>query len=297
MFTESTELRVVNADGTGDSAVKGVKGVAQHDWTAGGTRLAHTDNTLPGIKVVDIRTRAVTTIVPQFHGSAILRPRWSPDGGRLVFEARDSIYVVNADGSSLRKIVDDVDHSASPVWSPDGTQLAFVRRSHVPGAAFRVWVVNDDGYGPRELPTEGPSQNPQWSPDGASIAYDDGMSIWIAPAAGGAPRRILSPPCAPQCGSADEYEFPQWSPDGTRLTGMQGPNVWIVNADGSGLMKINAGGWLPPRPQWSPSGKYIVFVNTAGDVNDLYVMTSDGTSKRAVAATRWATEEIHRWIP
>lgn len=57
---------------------------------------------------------------------------WSPDGSRLAFSShspnapREShIYVVNADGSKLRRLTDEGINS-TPVWSPDGSHVAFV---------------------------------------------------------------------------------------------------------------------------------------------------------------------------
>ncbi len=61
---------------------------------------------------------------------------WSPDGSKLAFHSmRDNlstrtraIYVVNEDGSGLRRINDD---GAGPSWSPDGSRIAFSRGQDV----------------------------------------------------------------------------------------------------------------------------------------------------------------------
>jgi Tol biopolymer transport system component len=62
-------------------------------------------------------------------------PSWSPDGRSIVFASdRDdpkvalrSLYVVNVDGSGLRRLTNGFDDGA-PAFSPDGEEVAFVRR-------------------------------------------------------------------------------------------------------------------------------------------------------------------------
>jgi Tol biopolymer transport system component len=56
---------------------------------------------------------------------------------------------------------------------------------------------------------------PRWSPDGTQILFQDihangAESVYILPADGGTPRRILN-------GDEDKEEDPNWSPDGHRI--------------------------------------------------------------------------------
>ena len=105
-------------------------------------------------------------------------PTWSPDGRRIAFlrgrlrgtaRRRDrcysyDLYVVNADGSGLRRLTRDTDGSkrmrscSQLVWSPDGRTIYFGR-----------YLVSTDGSGARRLPYI--PLTAVWSPDGRRIAF------------------------------------------------------------------------------------------------------------------------------
>src|ERR1019366_2717324 len=56
-------------------------------------------------------------------------PAWSPDGGRIAFQAYRSstwqIWTVYADGSDLKAVTNGPFDDREPHWSPDGTRIAF----------------------------------------------------------------------------------------------------------------------------------------------------------------------------
>jgi len=73
-------------------------------------------------------------------------PRWSPNGGQIAFHSdRDGnweIYVINLDGSWLRRITMSPSTDVMPVWSPDGLRIAFRSDRGGQGA---VWVTSGIG--------------------------------------------------------------------------------------------------------------------------------------------------------
>ena len=83
-----------------------------------------------------------------WHGKHAANLTWSPDGRRLAFDARSSfqvrssIWVVDAQGAHLARVVSS---AASPTWSPDGRRIAFVR------GWSDIYVMNAGGTGVTRL--------------------------------------------------------------------------------------------------------------------------------------------------
>ena len=80
-------------------------------------------------------------------------PAWSPDGRRIAFRrfngkigpARPSdLFVVNADGSGLRRLTRHAENMRWFAWSPDGRTIAYLRNRE-------VYIVKADGSAERRL--------------------------------------------------------------------------------------------------------------------------------------------------
>ncbi|MEU5422283.1 hypothetical protein ACH4UT_17285 [Streptomyces sp. NPDC020799] len=127
------------------------------------------------------------------------QPNWSPKGDRLVFQRRaaDSedwaLYVMNADGTGLRRLTYGPGEHTDPSWSPDGRSVVF---SSTAGGLDtpQIFVISADGGRPTRVTRSGDGYDgaPSWSPDGRWIAFearqgdeDRPTSLWRIPA----PRR------------------------------------------------------------------------------------------------------------
>ncbi|HVX40587.1 MAG TPA: hypothetical protein VHB25_13535 [Gemmatimonadaceae bacterium] len=112
----------------------------------------------------------------------VTNPSWSPDGTRLVFSGTSGgisdLYIVNSDGTGLRRLTDDRYGDLQPQWSPDGKTIAFATDRD--SASFerlefeplKIALLDLATGAITVLPGQaGLNINPQWSPDGRAIAY------------------------------------------------------------------------------------------------------------------------------
>jgi WD40 repeat protein len=141
----------------------------------------HTDR--DDIVILDVkRDREVGRIRIPLNG--VTNPVWSPDGKQLAFTGFDGglsdLFLVNRDGSDLRRLTNDRYADLQAAWSPDGKTIAFAT-DRGPDTDFgvlrfgnmRVALYHLD-TGNIELLTHmdrGKNINPVWAPDGKSIAF------------------------------------------------------------------------------------------------------------------------------
>ena len=73
-------------------------------------------------------------------------PEVSPDGNRVLFTATHDgdpeIYVVDVDGSNLRKLTDNEFVDAQPTWFPSGQRIFFVSDR---GGSIELYTMDADG--------------------------------------------------------------------------------------------------------------------------------------------------------
>jgi beta propeller repeat protein len=73
-------------------------------------------------------------------------------GDRIAFTSnRDGnwdVYLMNNDGSGVKRLTQDPANDGLPAWSPDGKVIAFVSNR---GGVWAVWAMNPDGSGQRKM--------------------------------------------------------------------------------------------------------------------------------------------------
>jgi Tol biopolymer transport system component len=87
--------------------------------------------------------------------------------GKIAFDSdRDGdteIYVMNADGSGVTQLTNNLATDCQPAWSPDGKRIAFL--STRDGVDSEIYVMNADGTGVTQLTNNlALDANPDWSP-------------------------------------------------------------------------------------------------------------------------------------
>jgi TolB protein len=180
-------------------------------------------------------------------------PVYSPDGKRIAFmSARDGnpeIYVINVDGSNLRRLTNHPAGDGTPTWSPNGNQIAFVSdRAGTP----QIYLMGADGSGVRRLTTnESWADRPTWSPAPFNeIAYSartgPAFDIKVHDIATGQTKQITF--------GEGSNEGPAYSPNGRHLaftsTRSGGTQVFLIGRDGRGLKQITRTG-NNQTPAWS----------------------------------------------
>src|SRR5438105_6855908 len=116
--------------------------------------------------------------------SGLQTPQWSPDGTQLVFTGFSNgftdLFIINRDGTGLRRLTSDKFADLHPAWSPDGKTIAFVtdrggetdfdllRFGNLRIALLHLDSGAIDPLGHMEI---GKNINPVWAPDGRSLAF------------------------------------------------------------------------------------------------------------------------------
>jgi Tol biopolymer transport system component/DNA-binding winged helix-turn-helix (wHTH) protein len=230
---------------------------------------------------------------------------FSPDGSLIAFASnRDTgppynpynldIYLMNIDGSNVRRIVDDPEYDVGPQWSPDGSKILFVTGRN---GNFDVYEMNADGTGQRNLTADYDKADgaPIWSLDGNTIAFSrriDGKNqIFVMDAGGGNLKRVTN--------NGADNELPGWSPDSSRLVFQSDRDgnweIYTTSVDGE-LAQLTDDAADDLSPEWSPDGNRIAFSSNRNGRQHIYLMNADGGSPSQL--TNSAAEDTEpAWAP
>ncbi|HEV8128648.1 MAG TPA: protein kinase [Candidatus Eisenbacteria bacterium] len=214
-----------------------------------------------------------------------LRPRWSPDGKRIVFQnverTKFDLRVARVSDGAATWITNDLFQDLAPCFSPDGRWIVFA--SAYRGGGVNLWRVPIDDAarpaGPPEPLTSGAGQDiePAVSADGKRIAFAtlrQNADLWKLPVdprtgrATGLPSRVV--------GGTREESRGAWSPDGKRIafnSDRAGDmNLWIAAPDEGEERQLTKGPGGDYQPTWSPDGQRLVFFSSREGPIDVWTV-------------------------
>ena len=232
--------------------------------------------------------------------------------GQIVFQGpindRWQIFIEQADGSNVRRLVTSGDDDLAPSISPDGKRVAFFR---IPanGSPDEIFVVNVDGSDLHPIDVSGCTGNclgddaegHAWSPSGTQIVFERALldasgkvnvGLWLMNIDGTGAHQITQLNMAVE----SEDHRPAWSPDATRLVfqridttvSPEQDALFSVRVDGTDLRQITPWALNANDPDWSPDGALIAFQSPAeanqGGNQNIYTIQPDGTGLTELTA-------------
>jgi Tol biopolymer transport system component len=197
------------------------------------------------------------------HNRPTVRDALSQKSSRIVMTTEGGKLVSMTSSGTGRRVVLDRHHPGYPQVSPSGRLIVF---SCFFGGHFdsskneEICSIRSNGTKLRRLTSdEKPDYSPDWSPSGRRIAYVHGHHLMLMSRRGQHARPV---PHGANVGSlgwrfSKSIVYERGSGDGG--------NLFSIRSDGSRktrLTRKGEGGEM--QPQWSPSGRSVVFIRQVG---------------------------------
>ena len=196
-------------------------------------------------------------------------PRLSPDGTRVVVNARDEdndLWIWDLARETPTRLTFAAEIDSFPVWMPDGKRVVFA--SSRDGSSPNLYSRAADGTGAVERLTDSPNtQHPKTiSPDGTHLIFEEGSPDT------GSDFHVLTLDhdrrVAPLIVTEFDEQNPEISPDGRWLAYESDASgqyeIWVrpfPDVDGGQWQISTTGG---TQPLWGPDGRELLYLAKAG---------------------------------
>ncbi len=163
--TGGERIDLINANGSGRHKLTDG---ADPAWSPDGRRIVFEDG--GSIFVIGVDGRSRRKLIADGD-----TPAWSPSGRKIAFEravgGSDEVFVMNANGTRVRRLTRSRGKDDEPEWSPDGRKIAFVSARR---GRESIFVMRANGTRVSRLTRfrRGEADDPAWSPDGRKMAFE-----------------------------------------------------------------------------------------------------------------------------
>jgi tricorn protease len=219
---------------------------------------------LKEVKVTIVTDKATLRLRQEKVQDYIQHADLSPDGKRVVIEARGDLFSLPAENGYVKNLT----HSSgsaerSPAWSPDGKTIAYWSDQSGEYELYLADVTKETA--PRKVTSYGPGfrYNLQWSPDSKKLSFiDKAMRIKIYDVSS---NQTIDVDKAIRYthGSLEGFSG-SWSPDSRWLTynrdqENQNGVVFLYDFTNKQLHQVTSGYYSCTNPVFDPEGKYLFF--------------------------------------
>jgi WD40 repeat protein len=232
-------------------------------------------------------SRALTPNQFNKGGYQNLAPSISPDGKQIAYfvqnaDEHPAIHLMNIDGSADRKLINNVNSSASDIaWSTDGKGLYYTRIEVVRNANLYndIYYYDLERRKETRLTRNLRARDPAPSPDGTRLVFVTNQL---------GKTRLATMLLLPEIKTAFEqdinwlgsesdsqFETPRFSPDGQKIVvGVRQPDgykdIWILDSQGNKTEELMHDRAIDGGAVWGADGHSIYFSSDRSGIFNLY---------------------------